>query len=344
MVMRSVNWPTVLPALLARPALLRRAWRRFVPAMSVTATQNRAVHGVEGCLASTGCCSGDMCCFWAGRIVSCSKPMSTLHPKQQRGVASGDTVRPPSCWRELSTTMMRPYCPVALPVFALEFPRNRSDILLVSSGPSMRIHSVPSGEMLVEHEALWGGAKVHGMRLGECDGDGCLEVLLYGNKKVELLLVTGLPAAPTKDHSGALVDHAPTSRPQVISIWAHMASDLVLEAKILSTTDEVSNEQVHAASSEKKREERSVMIGLAHNQIEVIALPWGGMGSAQAVMLYGQSAEVGPTNQPATRRPPYTRSAAAAAAVSIATTGRGLVFRLSQTDVYMRVYVRVPLH
>ena len=169
--------------------------------------------------------------------------------------------------------MIAPFCPVALPVFALEFPQDRSDLLLVASGPSLRLHLVPSGEMLVEHEALWGGAKIHGIRPGSVQPDGSLEVLLYGNKKVELLVLCGLPPAPSPQPM--------TPRQiRVASLWAHQARDLVLDAQILAPSDP----SEHGG--------RSVLIGLAHNMVEEIPLPWGYMGSAQALQLYGASAEV----------------------------------------------------
>ena len=55
-----------------------------------------------------------------------------------------------------------------------------------ASGPSLRIHVVTTGEMLLLYTALEGAAKVHGMRPGAVTEEGHLEILLYGNKKVEV--------------------------------------------------------------------------------------------------------------------------------------------------------------
>jgi len=123
--------------------------------------------------------------------------------------------------------------------------------------------------MLLEHEALWGGAKIHGMRLGDVQSDGSLEVLLFGNKKVEVLLISDLP---TTD------DPRDDALPRVASVWAHAASDLVVEAQMMSASAGGAG--------------RCVAIGMAHNQIEEHPLPWGFMGSKTALELYGSSSEV----------------------------------------------------
>lgn len=164
---------------------------------------------------------------------------------------------------------VRLHAPAALPIYAATFVRD--DLLLVGAGNNLRIHHIPSGDLLVNYEALWNGAKIHGIRSGNVAVDGSLEVLLFGNKKVEVLLVTSL----SSPHAAPGIEKI-----DIISMWAHEAVDLVVEAQFVAPSEGEAG--------------RAVAIGLAHNQMEEHALPWGFMGPSMAVQLYGTTCQVCP--------------------------------------------------